>query len=178
MTGRSPRPRLKPRLTARLRRVASGGADSGGRAAAGDSGTAIVEFVFVAVLVMVPLVYLLVAVAVVQRSEVGVTDAAREGGRAFATSDTPGQAEVRMAAAVRLALDAQGLPDDVEVRAVAAGSSCAAPAIRPTLEPGAQFVICVRRRVQVPAVPSILGGRGITTVGRYAVHVDDFRTVG
>jgi hypothetical protein len=32
--------------------------------------------------------------------------------------------------------------------------------------------------VDVPAVPSVLQGHGITTVGRYVVHIDDFRAVG
>ena len=54
-------------------------------------GNAIIEFVFVAVMVMVPLVYLVVAVAVVQRNQLAVTQAARDAGRAFATSDTAGR---------------------------------------------------------------------------------------
>jgi Flp pilus assembly protein TadG len=68
----------------------------------GDAGSAIIEFVFVAVIVMVPLVYLVVAVAAVQRSQLGVAQAAREAGRAFATSSGPAEAQVRVAAAVRL----------------------------------------------------------------------------
>jgi Flp pilus assembly protein TadG len=143
-----------------------------------DGGTAIIEFVFVAVIVMVPLVYLLVAVAVVQRSQLAVTQAAREAGRAFATSDTAGEADLRVRTAVRLALAAQRLPDDVQLRFVAAGSPCDGPAVAPQLAPGAQFTVCIGRRVVIPAVPRILAGRGITTVGRYVVHVDDFRTVG
>ncbi|MDT4934371.1 MAG: hypothetical protein QOK11_2263, partial [Pseudonocardiales bacterium] len=66
----------------------------------------------------------------------------------------------------------------VRLRFVAAGSSCDGPAITPQLAPGAQFTVCVSRRVVIPAVPRILAGRGITTVGQYVVHVDDFRTVG
>ena len=142
-----------------------------------DGGNAVVEFVFVAVIVMVPLIYLIVAVAVVQRSQLAVTQAAREAGRAFATSDGTRQAERRTAAAVRLALADQGLADDADVRFVAAGSSCSAAAVAPKLVPGATFIVCVSRRAQLPAVPTLLGGRGITTVGEYVVHVDDFRTV-
>ena len=142
-----------------------------------DGGNAIVEFVFVAVIVLLPLVYLIVAVSVVQNSRLAVTQAAREAGRAFATSDTAGDATVRLRAAVRIALADQGLPDDVTVRFVAAGSDCAAAAVEPLLRPGATFVVCVSRHVDVPAVPSVLQGRGITTVGRFVVHVDDFRAV-
>lgn len=143
----------------------------------GQSGNAIIEFVFVAVAVMMPLVYLIVAVATVQRSDLAVTQAAREAGRAFATSDRPDQTTARVSAAVRLALDDQGLAEDVEVRYVAADAGCAAASVTPRLKPGAQFAICVSRHVDLPAVPSVLAGRGITTVGRYVVHVDDFRAV-
>ena len=141
-----------------------------------DSGNAIVEFVFVAIIVMVPLVYLIAAVATVQRNTLAVTQAARDAGRAFATSDSPSQARLRVAAAVRLALSDQGLPNDVAVRFVAAGSSCDARAITPQLTPGAAFTVCVSRRVQLPAVPSVLTGRGIRTTGMYQVHLDDFRS--
>ena len=73
---------------------------------------------------MVPLVYLVVAVADVQRSELAVSQAAREAGRAFATSDSAGEAYARARAAVHIALDDQGLPDDAELRFVPAGASC------------------------------------------------------
>lgn len=130
---------------------------------------------FVAIAVMVPLVYLIVAVAVIQSSRLAVTQAAREAGRAFATSDTAAQAVVRTRAAVELALDDQNLPDDVTVRYVAAGASCDAAPVTPRLAPGAEFTVCVSRHVDVPAVPAVLQGRGITTVGKYTVHIDDFR---
>ena len=92
-----------------------------------DGGSAIIEFVFVAVIVMVPLVYLVVAVASIQRSELAVSQAAREAGRAFATADNADQALPRADAAVRIALANEGLSDDVEVRYVPAGASCSGP---------------------------------------------------
>jgi Flp pilus assembly protein TadG len=142
-----------------------------------DEGSAIIEFVFVAVVIMVPLVYLIAAVAAVQRNTLAVTQAARDAGRAFATSDSAGQAQQRVAAAVRLALADQGLPDDATTRFVASGGRCTDPPITPRLVPGAQFTVCVTRRVELPAVPTVLTGRGIRTVGVYVVHVDDFRQV-
>ena len=140
-----------------------------------QTGTAIVEFVFLAVLVMVPLTYLIVAVATVQRSSLAVTQAARDAGRAFATSDTAVEARKRVAAAVRLALADQGLPADADVRFVAVGAGCDAAPIVPRLLPGAEFAVCVSRDVSLPGVPSVLAGRGIRTRGEYLVHVDDFR---
>jgi Flp pilus assembly protein TadG len=136
-----------------------------------------VEFVFVAVLVLVPLVYFIVAVASVQRSVLAVTQAAREAGRAFATADSTADGVDRARAAVRLALGDQGLPDDAQVRYVPVSVACSGATITPELAPGAEFVVCVVRHAVLPAVPSLLAGRGVSTVGRYVLHVDDYRTV-
>lgn len=140
-----------------------------------EAGNAIVEFVFVAVLVMVPLVYLIAAVATVQRNTLAVSQAARDAGRAFATSESDGEARLWVDAAVRLALADQGLPDDAELRFVAAGAACDAAGIIPRLVAGAEFTVCVIRQVELPAIPSVLAGRGIRAVGAYTVHVDDYR---
>lgn len=147
----------------------------GRRADRADDGSAIIEFVFVAVLMMVPLVYLVAAVATVQRSELAVSQAARNAGRAFATSDTPQQARRRVDAAVRLALADQRLPNDAQIRFVRSGGSCTDATIAPQLRAGAEFTVCVSRRLHLPAIPSVLAGRGIRTIGEYVVHVDDFR---
>ena len=141
-----------------------------------DDGNAIIEFIFVAVIILVPLVYLVVAVASVQRSQLAVTQAARNAGRAFATSDTPGEAAARARAAVRLALADQGLADDATLRFVRSGASCNAPAVTPQLTPGAEFAVCVTRHARLPAVPTVLAGRGVISTGVYVVHVDDFRS--
>jgi Flp pilus assembly protein TadG len=141
-----------------------------------DSGTAIIEFIFVAIIVMVPLMYLIVAVASVQRSELAVSQAAREAGRAFATADEPDDAMARARAAVHIALNDEGLPDDAQLRFVSATGSCTSGSVVvPTLAPGTQFTVCVTRHAGIPAVPRFLTGRGITTVGRYTVHIDDYR---
>jgi Flp pilus assembly protein TadG len=142
-----------------------------------DEGNAIIEFVFVAVLVLVPLVYLIVAVAVVQRSRLATTNAARDVGRAVATSDRLVEAQARAQAALRIALANQGLrPPDVQLRFVAPGADCQQAVEQPPdLTPGTEFQVCVIRHQRLPAVPTVLSGRGITTIGRYVVHVDDFR---
>jgi Flp pilus assembly protein TadG len=142
-----------------------------------DAGNAVIEFVFVAVLIMIPLVYFVVAVASVQRSSVAVTHAAREAGRAFATADSTDQGLQRAEVAVRLALADQGLSDDAIVRYVAADGTCESGTTTPSLSPGAKFAVCVIRHASLPAVPSLISGRGITTVGRYVLHIDDYRVV-
>ena len=140
-----------------------------------DRGNALVEFVFVAVLVLVPLVYLIAAVASVQRSTLAVTQAAREAGRAFATADTTAEGLARAQVSVRLALVDQSLADDADLRWVATGQSCDGATVAPSLTPGAEFAVCVIRHAQLPGVPTLVAGRGVTTVGRYVVHVDDYR---
>jgi hypothetical protein len=149
-----------------------------------DQGTAVIEFVFVAVIVMVPLIYAIAAAATVQRSLLGVGDAAREAGRAFATTNLAATPELttrraleRVTAAVRISLANQGLPDDADVRFVPAGADCDEAPITPGVTPGAEFTICVRRSMDLPAVPGILSGRGITTTGRYVLHIDDYRSL-
>lgn len=143
-----------------------------------DGGSALIEFVFVAVIVMVPLVYLIVSVAAVQRSQLAVAQAAREAGRAFATADRAADARPRARAAVRIALQDEGLSDDVDLRYVPAGASCTGSVqTMPALAAGAQFTVCVIRTVEIPGVPKFLSGEGIRTVGAYVVHVDDYRSV-
>ena len=141
-----------------------------------DDGTAIIEFVFVAVILMVPLVYFLVAVSAIQGAAVAASQAAREAGRAFATAPSTQVAYDRAQLAVTLALSDEGLTTAPAVTFVAAGDSCNGRAVTPALDPGSEFAACVRLRVAIPGVPRILAGRGITETGRYVVHVDDFRT--
>jgi Flp pilus assembly protein TadG len=148
-----------------------------GRLTDRERGNAVIEFIFVAVLVLVPLVYFVVAVAAVQSSTLAVTQAAREAGRAFATADTDADAPARAQVAVRLALADQGLGDDAQLRYVPVGSDCLGAQITPVLAPGAEFEVCVLRHCDVPAIPTILQGKGITSVGRYELHIDDYRTV-
>jgi hypothetical protein len=140
-----------------------------------DEGNAVTEFVFGGLIMLVPLVYLMVGIAAVQRSQLAVVAAAREAGRAAATSTSAAAVTVRMHAAVRLALAAHGLPDDAELRVVGAGSPCTSPARTPAPQPGATFTVCVTRHVAVPGVPRLFAGRGVTCVATYTVHVDNLR---
>jgi Flp pilus assembly protein TadG len=64
-----------------------------------DRGNAIVEFVFLAVLLMVPLVYVLLTVFKVQAAAYAVSSAAREAGRVYATSTDLESADDRAFAA-------------------------------------------------------------------------------
>jgi hypothetical protein len=142
-----------------------------------EDGNAIVEFVFVAILVLVPLVYLVAAVAQVQRGRVITVAAARDMGRALSDVSDPAQATARAEAALRVSLSASDLaPSDVQIRFVPANADCGVPAIAPTFEPGSEFALCVSLDQHLPGVPGVVGGRGIQSTGRYVVRLDDFNS--
>ena len=71
--------------------------------AADDRGSAVVEFVILAVVLLVPLIYLVLCLARVQAGSYAVAQAAREAGRAFVTAADDGSAEARSRAAARSA---------------------------------------------------------------------------
>lgn len=76
-----------------------------------DSGSAVVEFVTLGVLLLVPVVYLVLTLGRLQAGAFAVEGAAREAARAFTTAEdeTAGAAHAR--AAVLLALHDQGFRD-------------------------------------------------------------------
>jgi hypothetical protein len=145
-----------------------------------DAGNALVEFVGLSVLLLIPLVYLILGVFSVQRSAFAATEAAREAGRAFATapSEQQGLARARLAAA--LALSDQGIRQAPELRFAHAGAHCgdADPGDgAESLEPGAEFVVCVRTVAPLPLTGSGLfrGIASVTVNGQFEVVVDAFR---
>jgi Flp pilus assembly protein TadG len=134
-----------------------------------DRGSAIVEVHFLGILLLVPLVYIMLAVLDVQRASYGVTQAAREAGRIFvATGD---ESAARLAA--RVALTDQGL---------AAGSAdiafqCSAA---PCYQPGAEVTVTVGSTVNIPFLPDVLAGAVNAAIPVEASHssvVDRFRTL-
>lgn len=136
----------------------------------GDEGSALIEFVGVAVVLLVPLVYLLLSVFSVQRAAFAVTQAAREAGRAYATAPSTSTARERATYAAQLALTSQGVREQLTVRYAPAGTGCpGAGDGAASLRPGARFVVCVRTQAALP-----LGG-SVTVHGQYAVAVDSYR---
>lgn len=148
-----------------------------------DEGTAILEFVFLAVLLLIPLVYLMITAFTLQRAAFAVSAAAREGGRAFVTADSPAQAQARAQEAADLALqDHLGSGTTAQVTY----PSCEGCADGQELAPGAPVRIAVTYDVPLP----VLGGlfRGllssdggcvcIKTTSTFRATVDCFREGG
>ena len=132
----------------------------------GEDGNALIEFSGLAVVLMVPLVYVLLSVFEVQRASFGVTEAARQAGRAYATADDVGSGQARAAAAARLAMRDQGLTCDGCLTAVGGG-----------LQPDARVSARVEYFVQLPLVGSFFGAErgGIRVEATHVEHVDRFK---
>ncbi|WP_163570403.1 hypothetical protein [Fodinicola feengrottensis] len=73
------------------------------RSVRSDDGSTIVEFVFLGIVILVPLMYVVLLASDLQRNAFGVTEAARQAGRAYATADDEGSARRRADYAMGLA---------------------------------------------------------------------------
>ncbi len=145
---------------------------SGWRGCDRESGAAMVEFTFLAVLLLVPLSYIVVAAFTVQKAAFAVTAATREAGRAFVTSGTSGDAEARARAAAELAMRDQGLTLPAAGLRIHCSAEC--------LTPGATVSVDLDYAVALPLVPRALGGRPLAAIrvhGHHTEVVDRFRSV-
>lgn len=69
-----------------------------------DDGSALVEFVLIGVVLLVPLVYLIMFAASVQRTAFAVTGAVRDAGRAYTAAGSDAEGRARAALAAKLTL--------------------------------------------------------------------------
>ena len=128
---------------------------SGGR----ERGSALVEFIGLSVVLLVPIVYALVAVLDVQRAAYGVSAAARAYGRAYEVAD-----EGQAATAADVALRDQGLHlADVAVATACVGADGACSG------PGGAVRVTITRRVTLPLVPGWADDD--VSIGVSGVHV-------
>lgn len=132
------------------------------RLPSGEDGNALVEFSYLAVLLMVPLVYVLLTVFQVQRAAFGVTEAARQAGRAYVTADDAAQGRVRARVAADLALRDQGLT---------LCPSCLAPPAG-ALAPGGSVSVRVEHRVVLPLVGGLFRSAVPPSIPVRATHVE------
>lgn len=116
----------------------------------GEDGTALVELVWLGIILLVPLVWIVLSVFEVQRGAFAVTSAARSAARAYALADSDASGEQRARAAARQALDDQGGDDrDFRLRVSCGGADCHAA--------GAVITARVWTRVDLPLLPQFLG---------------------
>lgn len=127
-----------------------------------DDGNAMLEFTYLTVLLMVPLLYVLLSAFQVQRAAFGVTEAARQAGRAYVRAADPASGRERARLASDIALADQGI------------TGAAAPEVDdPTgLAPGSRVVTTVRCTVTLPVLGLVFRGDLAPTIPVSATHVE------
>jgi Flp pilus assembly protein TadG len=137
-----------------------------------ERGSALVEVTWLSMLLLLPLMYVVLAVFSVQRTAFGVNAATRAAGRAYtlAPSEAEGPARARAAAAV--ALDDQGVSSS---RAELAMSCTPDPSN--CLSPGSVIHVAITYQVPLPLVPEALGGNtpSIRVESEHSVPYGSFR---
>lgn len=118
-----------------------------------ERGSAVVEFSWLAILLMVPLVYMMLGVFDVQRASYGATAATRAAGRAFIiVPDGVSEDEARTRAfdAAKLAMKDQGIDLGSDDLKISCDPAC--------LQPGSTVTVTLDTEVRLPLIPDALGG--------------------
>lgn len=116
----------------------------------GERGSAALEFILVGLLLLVPLVYLIVSLGLIQGRGLGTEAAARHVARAVSTAADAADAHAR-AESVLAAVTAEYGLDDVELAIACSPAGSACPSA------GATLRVTVRTGVALPLVPPVLG---------------------
>ena len=137
-------------------------------------GSALVEFVFIGLVVFVPLVYVVAGFSAVQRGVFASQAAAREAGRALGTAPDPVTGQERALRAAQLAVEDQSVEvTDMQLAYAPGGAGCdAAGSYTPTLAPGEEFSVCVTVTVRIPLLPDFVDAN--TATGQFVVERDRY----
>lgn len=141
-------------------------------AGSGERGSAVVEFVYLGVLMLVPLIYLVMTMSRLQAGAFATTQAAREAGRAFVTAGSALTAEGRARAAARIAFEDQGFGGQGRLTVACDGEPC--------LRPEGRVETTATVRVPLPLVPSFARGLvplELPVTARHLSAVDRFRVL-
>ena len=146
------------------------------RGAGDDGGTALVEFFWLGILLMVPITYAILFAFHVQRAVFAVTEATRSAGRAYVSTPNGdvSTAETRAGIAASLTMTDHGLPFTAANFAVACMSGPGASAPQPdTCFAGDHWV---RVTLTVPVQLPLLGALGINggTINVHGQHDEVF----
>lgn len=126
--------------------------DAGMTASTAETGSAALEFIGLGVILLVPLVYLVLALGAIQGQMLGVESAARHMARTMSAAVDGADASARADAAVRSAIEEYGMdPGSVAVDIRCAPSGAACPSA------GATVVVTITAKVALPLVPSVFG---------------------
>lgn len=130
----------------------------------GDEGSAVVEFVFLGVLVTLPVFYLVLTLARVQAGVYAASSASREAGRTFVTAPNSAAAAGRAQAAGRISFADQGFGSEGTVRISCSGQPC--------LTPGASVRARADVSVRLPFIPDFVADAVPSSIPISAQHVE------
>jgi hypothetical protein len=167
----------------RARGVERGATGVGPEPRAAERGAAVVELLVVFLTLLLPLVYVMVVMADVQRALLATSSAAREAGRVYVTGADRVDAERRAGVAYREVLATYGVGAG-DARAgmglqvgcpAGVGAGCAGG-----FGPGAEVRVVVTYRVPVARLPFLgaVAGPGLTVGATHHTRVDRFRGLG
>ncbi len=137
-----------------------------------EDGSALVELTWLGILLLVPMLWIVLSVFEVQRGAFAVSGAARAAGRAYALAPSDAVGRARAEAVTRQALDDQGLRDvgfALRVTCTPYPHDCHTGTSVITVE--------VRSRVDLPLMPSALGGSAPSFAldARHTVPIGQFQ---
>lgn len=116
----------------------------------GDAGSASLEFISVGLILLVPLVYLVLAMSVLQGGAFAVEGAARQAARVYVQAPSAAEAEARVERAVLVGLADYG----IDVASAEVSISCAGGG--ECLSRRSVVTVTVRVPVALPFVPGVL----------------------
>ena len=154
-----------------------------GRGSRPEAGAAVVELLVVALTLLVPLVYVMLVMADVQRALLATSGAAREAGRVYVTGSDRVTAERRAEVASREVLAAYGLRAGDPRASLRLRAGCPAEGRSGCVGgfgPGAEVEVVVTYRVPVARLPFLgsVAGPGITIGATHHTRVDRYRGLG
>ena len=129
-----------------------------------EAGSALVELSWLAIILLVPLIWIVVSVFEVQQGAFATSAAARAAGRAYALAPDDATGEARARAVVEQVLADQGTPGQrarVKITCEAPGDSCHVGT--------AVITVRIHSGVDLPFFPAILG-KGAASFSMDATH--------
>jgi hypothetical protein len=132
-----------------------------------EKGTATVEFVWLSILLLVPFVYVLMAVFDTQRASYAVSAASRSAARAYLQAPDPTTGEQHARVAARVALDDHDVDAEVSISCEPGPADC--------LQPGSSVRVVVHTVQPLPLTPSALGDQ-IGGIAVDSTHTEPFGT--
>lgn len=131
-----------------------------------QDGTATIEFVWLTILLMIPIVYILISVFEVQRAAYGVSAASKSASRAFLLAPDPASAHQRADRAAKVALGNHGIDGaNISISCEPRGSGC--------LTAGSSVRVVVQMTQPLPLTPTFLGDQ-IAPITVDSTHVEPY----